>query len=226
MYERQQQIYILLNTVVSYFRQDPVYRDYDIVFSGDFNINLLQPFPTDVPPTFLKCNSVAGQQTFIYTSKNNAPSSFGGENEGKYNRTNIDFTVFYPKVSEDFLRKMKKVGPGASVPEVSPTKVPLSLSSSGQRTIKVSKISYYTQNEIFKDLQVTAPDTNLLDKNVSVVNTDYSMTYAGSGSGGEGDGDGTGCIMPPGSATLRFNYKRHIVKFRHEFAYFGIIKWS
>jgi len=95
---------------------------------------------------------------------------------------------------------MKKVGPVASVPEVSPTKVPLSLSSSGQRAVKVSKISYYIQNEIFKDLQVTPPDTNLLDKNVSVVNTDYSMTYAGSGSGG--DGDGTGCIMPPGSATL------------------------
>jgi len=72
MYQRQQQIYILLNTIVSYFRQDPVYRDYDIVFSGDFNINLLQPFPTDVQPTFLKCNSVRGQQTFIYTSKNNA----------------------------------------------------------------------------------------------------------------------------------------------------------
>jgi len=108
MYVRQRQIYILLNTVVSYFRQDSVYAYYDIIFSGDFNINLLQPFPTDVQPTFLKCTSVAGQQTFIYTSKNNAPSSFGGENEGKYNPTNIDFTVFYPKV-----------GPSASLPEVS-----------------------------------------------------------------------------------------------------------
>ena len=188
MYERQRQIYILLNTVVSYFRQDPVYRDYDIVFSGDFNINLLQPFPTDVQPTFLKCNSVAGQQTFIYTSKNNAPSSFGGENEAKYNPTNIDFTVFYPKVVQSLASKTKKVGPGASVLEVSPTKVPLS--PSGQRAVKVSKITYYTQNEIFKALQVTPPDTNLLDNNVSAVNTEYSMTYAGNS------------IMPPGSATL------------------------
>ena len=188
MYERQRQIYILLNTVVSYFRQYPVYRDYDIVFSGDFNINLLQPFPTDVQPNFLKCTSVAGQQTFIYTSKNNAPSSFGGENEAKYNRTNIDFTVFYPKVVQSLASKTKKVGPSASLPEKTPSIIPLS--SSGQQSVKVSKITYYIQNEIFKALQVTPPATNLLDKNVSVVNTDYSMTYAGSG------------IMPPGSATL------------------------
>ena len=188
MYERQKQVYILLNTVVSYFRRDPVYRDYDIVFSGDFNINLLQPFPTDVQPNFLKCTSVAGQQTFIYTSKNNAPSSFGGENEGKYNRTNIDFTVFYPKVVQSLASKMKKVGPVDSVPEKTPSIIPLS--SSGQQSVKVSKITYYIQNEIFKALQVTPPATNLLDKNVSVVNTDYSKTYSGSG------------IMPPGSATL------------------------
>ena len=194
MYERQRQIYILLNTVVSYFRQYPVYRDYDIVFSGDFNINLLQPFPTDVQPNFLKCTSVAGQQTFIYTSKNNAPSSFGGENEGKYNPTNIDFTVFYPKVRPGVLTK--KVGfvapsPQSSLP--SPTSLSiLSSVSSTQRTVKVSKMSYYTQKEIFKALEVTPQATNLLDKNVSVINTDYNMTYADVG------------IMPPGSATLLY----------------------
>ena len=97
MYQRQQQIYILLNTVVAYFRQNASYKDFNIVAGGDFNVNMLQPFPTDIRPTFLKCDSVAGQQTFIYTSKNNAPSSFGGDNEGKYNPTNIDFVLFYPK---------------------------------------------------------------------------------------------------------------------------------
>ena len=196
MYERQQQVYILLNMVVSYFRQDPIYREYDIVFSGDFNINLLQPFPTDVKPTFLKCNSVVGQQTFIYTSKNNAPSSFGGENEAKYNPTNIDFTVFYPKVRPRPGVLTKKVGFGASSSQSSlPSPTSLSLLSSvssTQRTVKVSKITYYTQKEIFKALEVTPPATNLLDNNVSVINTDYNMTYAGLG------------IMPPGSATLLY----------------------
>ena len=194
MYERQRQVYVLLNSVIFYLRQDHVYRDYDIIFSGDFNINLLQPFPIDVQPTFLKCSSVARQQTFIYTSKNNAPSSFGGENEAKYNPTNIDFTVFYPKVRPGVSIKTKKVGFGASssqssLPSPTSTLVPSS-SSSAQDKLKVSKITYYTQKEIFKALEVTPPATNLLDNNVSVINTDYSMEYADSN------------IMPPGSATL------------------------
>jgi nicotinic acid mononucleotide adenylyltransferase/O-acetyl-ADP-ribose deacetylase (regulator of RNase III) len=194
MYERQRQVYVLLNSVIFYLRQDPVYRDYDIIFSGDFNINLLQPFPTDVEPTFLKCKSVARQQTFIYTSKNNAPSSFGGENEAKYNPTNIDFTVFYPKVRPSVSLKTKKVDfvspiSQSSLPSPTSILVPSS-SSSAQRKVKVSKITYYTQNKIFEALQVTPSATNLLDKNVSVINTDYSMEYARSN------------IMPPGSATL------------------------
>ena len=77
---------------------------------------MLQPFPTDIPPTFLKCNSVPGQQTFIYTSKNNAPSSFGGDNEGNYNPTNIDFVLFYPKPNLKISSKSKKVGFSMSSP--------------------------------------------------------------------------------------------------------------
>ena len=92
MHQRQQQVYILLNTIVSYFRNSsgsyPAarYKDYNIIFSGDFNINMLQPIPTTVTDrSFFECKDVAGQKTFIYTSKHNAPSSFGGQNEGKYN---------------------------------------------------------------------------------------------------------------------------------------------
>jgi hypothetical protein len=104
MHQRQQQLYILLNTIVSYFRNSSgsepaaAYKDYNIIFSGDFNINMLQPIPTSFKDrSFFECNDVAGQKTFIYTSKHNAPSSFGGQNEGKYNPTNIDFALVYPK---------------------------------------------------------------------------------------------------------------------------------
>ena len=185
MYERQQQIYILLNTVVSYFRQSAIYKDFNIVFSGDYNINMLQPFPTDVLPTFLKCDSVPGQQTFIYTSKNNAPSSFGGVNEGKYNPTNIDFTLFYPKLNTNISTTSKKVG--FAIP--SPPSSTVSLADM-QRKTKINNITFYIEKEIFKALLVTPPATNSLYNNVSIVRTSYSMTYANSS------------IMPAGSATL------------------------
>ena len=99
MYMRQKQIYTLLNAIVDIIRTKPEspYKTYDIIFSGDFNVNMLEPFPIDIKPTFLQCASVPGQKTFIYTSRNNAPSAFG-DNKGGYNPTNIDFTIFYPKV--------------------------------------------------------------------------------------------------------------------------------
>ena len=185
MYERQQQIYILLNTVVSYFRQSANYKDFNIVFSGDYNINMLQPFPTDVQPTFLKCDSVPGQQTFIYTSKNNAPSSFGGLNEGKYNPTNIDFTLFYPKPNPTVSTKVKKVGFDIASPPSSTVSL-----ADMQRKTKINNITFYIEKEIFKALPVTPPATNSLYSNVSIVRTSYNMTYANSD------------IMPAGSATL------------------------
>ena len=199
MYERQQQVYILLNTVVSYFRQSETYKDFNIVFSGDYNINMLQPFPTDVLPTFLKCDSVPGQQTFIYTSKNNAPSSFGGLNEGKYNPTNIDFTLFYPKPNLKVSTKSKKVEFDISSPPISSTpSASASASASASDSVvsladmqsktKINNITFYIEKEIFKAL----PATNSLYNNVSIVRTSYSMTYANSS------------IMPAGSATLLY----------------------
>ena len=196
MYQRQQQVYVLLNTVVSYFRQSSIYKDYDIAFTGDFNINMLEPFPTGVLPTFLKCDSVPGQQTFIYTSKNNAPSSFGGYNEGKYNPTNIDFALFYPKPISKKVAFSGASAMASSSVSVSSSSAPLS-SMVMQSKTKVNNITYYVEQEIFKALPVTPPATsatsatNLLYTSVSVVNTYYNMTFAN-----------RGLIMPPGSATL------------------------
>ena len=107
MWKRQEQLYMFMNAIVHTFRMstDPgisPYKNYDIVFSGDFNMNLIQRFPTTTPPiqaTFLQCSDVPGQETIIYTNGENAPSSFGGKNKGEYNPTNIDFAVYYPKVT-------------------------------------------------------------------------------------------------------------------------------
>jgi hypothetical protein len=193
MYQRQEQVYILLNTVVSYFRRHATYKDFNIVFAGDFNINMLQPFPTGVLPTFLKCDSVPGQQTFIYTSKNNAPSSFGGENEGKYNPTNIDFALFYPNPKPITKKVAFSDASAPSSVSVSSSSVPLSSPTVTQSKTKVYNIdiTYNVEQEIFKALPVTPPATNLLYSSVSVVNTYYNMSFANSG-----------LIMPPGSATL------------------------
>ena len=34
---------------------------------------MIQKFPSDMIPTFLKCSAVSGQETIIYTNKDNAP---------------------------------------------------------------------------------------------------------------------------------------------------------
>ena len=107
MWKRQEKLYMFMNAIVHTFRtsMDPdiiPYKNYDIVFPGDFNMNLIQRFPMEPTPikaTFLQCSDVPGQETIIYTNGDNAPSSFGGDNEGKYNPTNIDFAVYYPKVT-------------------------------------------------------------------------------------------------------------------------------
>ena len=120
MSQRQEQIYTFMNAIVSTIRTSEdskiiKYKDYDIVFGGDFNINMLQQIPSNIIPTFLKCSAVEGQETIIYTNKDNAPSSFGGENKGEYNPTNIDFSIYYPKVTT----KVK-----ATIPITAPVSIP------------------------------------------------------------------------------------------------------
>jgi hypothetical protein len=96
IHSRQETLFSLLNEIVIYFRKgnydgvNDTYNNYDIIFSGDFNINMLESITTDS----IKCN-YKNQQTHIYTTKSNKSYSFK-DNDGHYNSTNIDFTIYYP----------------------------------------------------------------------------------------------------------------------------------
>jgi nicotinic acid mononucleotide adenylyltransferase/O-acetyl-ADP-ribose deacetylase (regulator of RNase III) len=221
--QRQQQIYSFMNAIVTTIRRSSdskitQYKDYDIVFSGDFNINMIQKFPSDMIPTFLKCSAVSGQETIIYTNKDNAPSSFGGDNKGEFNPTNIDFAVYYPKVTLKATTKPAKptkptittkpgkpgkpTGPSSSssskIPTVLSTDKIEALSASKVASVtsaiaKVNEIPYPVEQEIFK----SNPDpikAAMLKNNVSIIGTDYNKLYLNIGSGAG--------IMPPGSASL------------------------
>ena len=149
--ERQDEIYSLLNSIVTFIRLSkyPVmipYRDFDIVFAGDYNINMLERLPNNIRPVFLRCNSVPEQETLIYTSKDNAPSSFGGENKGEYNPTNIDFAIYYPQVT------LKPVSVVKTLVSTKPklTGSMISSLSSSSAVAKVVDITIKKQNEIFK----------------------------------------------------------------------------
>ena len=218
--QRQQQIYSFMNAIVTTIRRSSdskitQYKDYDIVFSGDFNINMIQKFPSDMMPTFLKCSAVSGQETIIYTNKDNAPSSFGGDNNGEFNPTNIDFAVYYPKVTlkveakpvKPAVKPTSKPGKtGKLTGTSSPSKIVTGLSidkiealsaskvaSVTSAIAKVNEIPYRVEQDIFK----SNPDpvkATMLKNNVSIIGTDYNKLYLNIG-GGAG-------IMPPGSASL------------------------
>ena len=115
IWQRQKEIYDFMNAIVHIIRSIPrentllhMYQNYDIVFSGDFNLNILQRFPqgikndkgTPMEPNFFKCENVPNQKTIISTTRDNLPSAFG-DNSNKYNTTNIDFSVFYPALVPD-----------------------------------------------------------------------------------------------------------------------------
>ena len=89
MNERQEQLFSLMDAIVDCFKyneQLKSYSNYDIVFSGDFNINMLDPSTT------YKFN----KKMTIYTTEGNKTSSYG-DNNGNYNPTNIDFVISYSK---------------------------------------------------------------------------------------------------------------------------------
>ena len=187
--QRQDEIYSLLNSIVTFIRLSkyPVmipYRDFDIVFAGDYNINMIERIPNNIRPVFLRCSSIPEQETLIYTSKDNAPSSFGGDNKGEYNPTNIDFAIYYPNVT---------LKPASVVKTAVATKSKLSGSmissiSSSSSVAKVVDITINKQKEIFK-LSTSPPQTGL-ENFVSVLATTYNQVYSSQK------------IMPPGSATL------------------------
>ena len=131
-----------MNAIVDIIRSIPSsetelypYHNYDIVFSGDFNVNMLQRFPQGVKypdpdgklmePYFFKCVKVPGQKTIISTTKDNYPSAFATEsNTNNYNTTNIDFSVFYPALVESASTSSPIPGPISVAPASS---LPLTL---------------------------------------------------------------------------------------------------
>ena len=156
------------------------YKDYDIIFSGDFNINMIQRFPSNMVPTFLKCAGVLGQETIIYTNKDNAPSSFGGDNKGEFNPTNIDFAVYYPKVTlkieakpakqakpaKTTVKPAKPGKPGKPTGMSSSSKIVTGLSTDKIENLSASKVATvninarlkegYTKDDFIKVISVKA----------------------------------------------------------------------
>jgi hypothetical protein len=104
-----------MNAIVYSIRSIPkgnelyLYQNYDIVFTGDFNVNMLQRFPRDIKrfgypdgnmiPIFFTCNYIEGQKTIISTTYNNLPTARATNGDtANYNLTNIDFSIFYPRI--------------------------------------------------------------------------------------------------------------------------------
>jgi hypothetical protein len=116
IFQRQAELYNFMNAIVYSIRSIPsenaelyLYQNYDIVFTGDFNVNMLQRFPQDIKrfgypdgnmiPIFFTCNYIQGQKTIISTTDRNQPSARATNGDtANYNLTNIDFSIFYPRI--------------------------------------------------------------------------------------------------------------------------------
>jgi hypothetical protein len=118
IFQRQAELYNFMNAIVYSIRSIPkenaelyLYQNYDIVFTGDFNVNMLQRFPQDIKrfgypagnmiPIFFTCNYIQGQKTIISTTFNNLPTARATNGDtADYNLTNIDFSIFYPRIGD------------------------------------------------------------------------------------------------------------------------------
>lgn len=119
IFKRQTELYNFMNAIVYSIRSIPQsktelypYQNYDIVFTGDFNLNMLQRFPQDIKrfgypdnnnmiPIFFTCNYIPGQRTIISTTPNNKSSARATNGDtANYNLTNIDFSIFYPRIGD------------------------------------------------------------------------------------------------------------------------------
>ena len=132
IFQRQAELYNFMNAIVYSIRSIPEgnelheYQNYDIVFTGDFNVNMLQRFPQDIKhfgypdgnmiPIFFTCNYIKGQKTIISTTYNNLPTARAtNADTANYNLTNIDFSIFYPRIG-DAGTKPIKVEPQTPMP--------------------------------------------------------------------------------------------------------------
>ena len=172
IFQRQAELYNFMNAIVYSIRSIPQintelypYQNYDIVFTGDFNVNMLQRFPQGVKrfgypdgnmiPIFFTCNYIEGQKTIISTTFNNLPTA-RSKNENQiqscYNPTNIDFSIFYPRIGDKGTtptpvtilnggipkKKTLPVAPVGSASPVKPTSTPPPVSTSTSTdTLKV-----------------------------------------------------------------------------------------
>ena len=118
IFKRQTELYNFMNAIVYTIRSIPKenadlreYQNYDIVFTGDFNVNMLQRFPQDIKrfgypdgnmiPIFFTCNYIPGQKTIISTTHNNLPTARATNGDkNNYNLTNIDFSILYPRIGD------------------------------------------------------------------------------------------------------------------------------
>ena len=111
IFKRQTELYNFMNAIVYSIRSIPQsnadlypYQNYDIVFTGDFNVNMLQRFPLDIKrfgypdgnmiPIFFTCNYIKGQKTIISTTYDNLATARATNGyTANYNLTNIDFSI-------------------------------------------------------------------------------------------------------------------------------------
>ena len=179
IWQRQKQIYDFMNAIVDIIRSIPSsyttlhpYKNYDIVFSGDFNVNILQRFPQNLKylydkptePYFFKCVKVPGQKTIISTTKDNFPSAFATEsNTNNYNTTNIDFSVLYPALVSAAAAPLKPT----PAPTHTPTPAPASsLPLKGVVQVREGKGTWPPPNNKLADGEATkifAPIKNVID---------------------------------------------------------------
>ena len=167
IFQRQAELYNFMNAIVFSIRSIPKenaelypYQNYDIVFTGDFNVNMLQRFPRDVKrfgypdnnnmiPIFFTCNYIKEQKTIISTTFNNLPTARATNGlDSNYNLTNIDFSILYPRIGDDGTKPtavtivnkipIKLKLPVAPVAPVKPTSKPPPVSTSTSTdTLKV-----------------------------------------------------------------------------------------
>jgi len=139
IWQRQKEIYDFMNAIVDIIRSIPpsetqlyLYHNYDIVFSGDFNVNMLQRFPKDIKypdgrpmePYFFKSSTNPDQKTIISTTKDNSPSARATNGDkNNYNTTNIDFSILYPALVESVSTSSPLPAP-APGPSPSPSPIP------------------------------------------------------------------------------------------------------
>jgi flagellar biosynthesis GTPase FlhF len=202
IFHRQIQLYNFMNAIVYSIRSIPkennelyLYQNYDIVFTGDFNLNMLQRFPQDIKrfgypgnnnmiPIFFTCNYIQGQKTIISTTDGNMSSARATNGKDhNYNLTNIDFSIFYPRIGDAGPRPTPVTILNGGIPEklklpVAPV-VPASSSSSSSSSIPAKILKVMSFNTWYKpfNAQKKKEDDSFQEPGMQYCNvTNYGKT--------------------------------------------------